>query len=85
MVGFEVFIVGDFPCDAVEFCKLAYKPVMLDIKPESPSSSITELSAAEGMVGKKRTPRRGGEVSSSSCTASWRTKRGLGRVEANWG
>lgn len=49
---------------------------------ESPSSMTTELSAAEGMVGRKRTPRRGGDESSSSWTASWRTNRGL--TASNW-
>lgn len=44
---------------------------------ESPSSITTELSAAEGMVGKNRTPSRGGDESSSSWTASWRTSLGL--------
>jgi len=49
---------------------------------ESPSSMMTELSAAEGMVGRKRTPRRGGDESSSSWTASWRTS--LGFTASNW-
>lgn len=49
---------------------------------ESPSSMTTELSAAEGMVGRKRTPSRGGDESSSSWTASWRTNRGL--TASNW-
>uniref|UniRef100_A0A2M4D507 Putative secreted protein n=1 Tax=Anopheles darlingi TaxID=43151 RepID=A0A2M4D507_ANODA len=44
------------------------------------SSSCTLLSAADGIVGRKRTPSRGGEQDSScvsSCTADWRTSRGL--------
>jgi hypothetical protein len=38
------------------------------------------LSAADGIVGKNRTPKRGGEHDKSeisSCTACWRTSRGL--------
>jgi len=45
------------------------------------SSSSTLLSAADGIVGKKRTPRRGGEqdnsCESSVTIADWRTSRGF--------